>query len=432
MPNQTADPIAEHASDRNHTSGQTFERRIPAGDDFLSPAELKALTPEELTRRTEALAPHLRDNAAQAERQRRPVEAVWLALRRSGFFYQFVPRIFGGMATDTDAFIDAALPLAAADPATAWAACFCAGHNRILAQFPRETQHEIWGGKHPYIIAPLLNAPPGRAVEAEGGYTINGVWTWGSGIMDADWVMAGVMINSNQEGSPPAYGIAIFPAEQASVLDTWYADGLAGSGSNNVEARDLFVPRQHVLADMRLFSGKTPGAQEYPEPIFHMPHITFMGIISAVPIVGAAQGMLEIYRGLLLEKTVKGTRIRLADNAAAQVRVAQADLQISTAEQLLRQVGRQGSLAGLIDEAEQVPLRVRLRAQTAFAVQLCRVAATSMMEGAGSEVHWQSHPFQRLFRDLNLMSSHVAFNADTVNELHGRTLLGLPPNSIVF
>ncbi len=426
MANQIADRTSEQLSD------ETFERRIPAGDDFLSPAELEALTPGELTRRMQDLAPLLRDNAAQAERQRRPVESVWSALRRSGFFYQFVPRTFGGMATGTDAFIDAALPLAMADPATAWAACFCAGHNRILAHFPRETQREVWGGEYPYIVAPLLNAPPGRAMEAEGGYILNGLWTWGSGIMDADWVMGGVLIPGNEESTPPAYGIALFPAEEASVLDTWYADGLAGSGSNNVEVKDLFVPRQRVLADMRLFSGKTPGAQEYPEAIFGMPHITFMGIVSAVPILGAARGMLEIYRGLLLEKTVKGTRTRLADNAAAQVRLAHVDLGISTAEQLLRDVGREGGTAGRLEDAEQVPLRIRLRAQTAFAVQLCRTAAMSMMEGAGSEVHWQSHPFQRLFRDLNLMASHVAFSADTVNELHGRTLLGMSPNSIVF
>ena len=64
----------------------------------LPPEELSRLTPAELTRRTTALAPRIAELAEEAERLRRPSDEAWNALRRAGYFYQFTPRAFGGMA----------------------------------------------------------------------------------------------------------------------------------------------------------------------------------------------------------------------------------------------------------------------------------------------------------------------------------------------
>ncbi len=113
--------------------------RIPADKDFLSQEELGRLTPAALTSRVSALAPMIASHAAEAERLHRPVDEGWSALRASGFFYQFVPKAFGGLATDFDSFFDACLPVAEACASTGWVAAFCAGHNWFLAHFPMET-----------------------------------------------------------------------------------------------------------------------------------------------------------------------------------------------------------------------------------------------------------------------------------------------------
>lgn len=408
-------------------------QRIPNGDDFLSPTELAGLDAAELVRRTTELGPLIRDHAAEAERLRRPVAAVWAAIRKSGFFYQFVPRARGGLGVDTDAFIDAALPIAMADPATAWSACFCAGHNRTFAHFPKEAQNEIWGiwgGDYPYIVAPFLSSGSGQATRVKDGYRVSGTWSWASGIMDADWVLAVTTLPG--EGDESQLALAIFPAEDASVIDTWNMDGLAASGSNDVTITDLFIPEHHMMFDQGVFSGKTVGARDYPEPVFHMPLITFAGFVASVPVLGAAKGLLAISRQLLPSRIIKGTQTALGENPAAQVRLARADLMVSTAEQIIRNVGKSGMEAGNLEELEQVTTRIRLRAQTAFAVKLCRDAAALLSEGAGSSVHRLEQPFQRMVRDLNIMSSHVGFDPDACNELHGRAILGLPPNSFIF
>jgi 3-hydroxy-9,10-secoandrosta-1,3,5(10)-triene-9,17-dione monooxygenase len=405
-------------------------RRIPAGDDFLDPKEVATLSAAEITRRMTALGPLARSNAAEAERLRRPVREVWSAIRQSGFFYHFVPRARGGLGSDTDGFMDAALPLAMADPATAWSACFCAGHNRTLAHFPVQAQQEIWGGGYPYVVAPSFGAPPAQATRVANGYRISGSWSWGSGIMDADWIFATALLP--QEGEKPRFAMVVFPAIDAHVTDTWRMAGLAASGSNDVTVADLFIPEHRLLTDQGLFDGNTVGARPYNEPVFHMPIMTFAGFIASIPVLGAAKELIDIYRQLLPGRTVKGTQVTLSENPAAQVRLAQADLMVSAAEQIIRNAGRSGMKAGAMETQDQVPLRVRLRAEMGFAIKLCRDAAALMTEGAGSSVHRLDQPFQRVVRDINTMSSHVAFDPDACNEIHGRLLLGLPPNSMIF
>src|SRR3546814_113442 len=139
------------------------DRRIPKEKDWLSREELAALTPEELVRRTTALKPLVATHAAECEALRRPVDAVWNAIRKTGVFYHFVPRRYGGLEFDIDSFIDAMLPIAEGCASTGWVTAFCVEHNWMLAQFPETLQDETFGGDFPYIIAPGATNPPGVA-----------------------------------------------------------------------------------------------------------------------------------------------------------------------------------------------------------------------------------------------------------------------------
>lgn len=403
------------------------ERRLPDGGGYLSRAELAALTPAELTRRTTALGPMIAAHAAETEQLRRISDPVWSALRKSGFFYQFVPKAFGGMATDMDSFIDASLPIAEACASTAWVATFCAKYNWALAQFPPETQSALWSGASPYIVASAVNTPPGRAVPVDGGFRVTGAWKWGTGIMHADWVIAGVLVSEGD--GPPQPLLSLFPAEEAEILDTWRADGMAGTGSNDIRVADLFVPEARTLPMAPCLSGRGPGSRRYKEPIYSAPLVPFMAVTTAVPALGAARSALAYVRERLAGHVRPGADAKQADKPAAQIRLAEADLMVNAAELLIRDAGRRAVAAGAFDEPEQIPLRIAVRAQAAHAVGLCRRAALHLAEGAGSSAHMLDQPFQRYVRDINMMASHFGFDLDIAHELHGRALLGLPPNS---
>lgn len=413
----------------DETSPPRADRRIPKGGDFLSADDLKQLTPAALTRRIRDLVPLIAANAGEAERLRRPVDEVWQALRSSGFFYQFVPKRFGGMETDFDSFIDASLMIAEVDASTAWVATFCAEHNWILSHFPMETQEKLWGGDFPYIIAPVVSAPPGTARAVEGGFVVNGHWKWGTGVMHADWIVVNTLVQP--DGAPPFPMMVLLPAADAEVLDTWHVDGMAGTGSNDIVIKDLFVPTEHTAPNLAR-SGRPPGKRDYENPIYGVPLLPFLAMSASIPAVGAARGMLRDYRQRLAGHVRLGSASAQAEKPAAHVRLARADLLVRNAELLVRDAGRRLlSEVAVLEEPAQTPPRIAVRAQIAYAVSLCRDAAMLMAEGAGSGVHMLDNPFQRALRDIIVVSTHVVFDVDAAYELHGRGLIGLPPNSML-
>ncbi|WOF42396.1 hypothetical protein KNJ79_14535 [Sphingopyxis indica] len=408
------------------------DRRIPKEKDWLSREELAALTPEELVRRTTALKPLVAAHAAECEALRRPVDAVWNAIRKTGVFYHFVPRRYGGLEFDIDSFIDAMLPIAEGCASTGWVTAFCVEHNWMLAQFPETLQDETFGGDFPYIIAPGATNPPGVAQPVDGGYRLTGRWKWGTGIMHADWVMITGMIPGE---NPPRQLFLAVPAGEVEVLDTWHVDGMIGTGSNDIRCEDVFVPEHRVMDMGEMRMGCAPGATIHAHnPIYRMPMTPFLAITAAIAAVGVARSAVENFRERIGVRTMLGTTVKQVEKASAHMRLGEAAAKTQTAEMILRDVGRrnvaltEAAGTGLVSNED----RIALRAQVALAMDLCRDAVRLLVEGAGSSAHMLSSPLQRAMRDINVMASHVVYDFDAATELLGRSLIGLPPNTPVF
>jgi len=404
------------------------DRRIPDGNDFLSATELKSLTPDELIRRTTALKPLIAAHARECEALRRPVDEVWNAIRKTGVFYHFVPRVYGGLEFDVDSFIDAMMPIGEACASTGWVTSFCVEHNWMLAQFPKALQDETFGGKFPYVIAPGVTMPPGVATPASGGYRLTGRWKWGTGVMHADWVMVTGVVPGEL---PPRVFFFAVPAGEVKVPDTWHVDGMSGTGSNDIVVEDVFVPEHRVMdmGDMR--TGKAHGAQLYSNPIYRMPMLPFLAVTAAIPAVGAARSAVASFRERLSTRNMHGTDQKQADKPAAQMRLAKADFLTKNAELLLRRAARSNVELGARDKPAEVSERIELRLHVAQAMAMCREAIITICEASGAGAHFVDNPIQRALRDVNVMSSHVVYDLDGALELHGRAMIGLPPNSPV-
>jgi hypothetical protein len=59
-----------------------------------------------------------------------------------------------------------------------------------------------------------LGAPPAKATRVEGGYRISGSWSWASGIMDADWIVASAMLPQNRGENRKAAGTRLLVRAQ--------------------------------------------------------------------------------------------------------------------------------------------------------------------------------------------------------------------------
>lgn len=411
------------------TSETLADRRIPAGNDFLKPAEVAALTPAELTARITALKPMIAAASAEAERLRRPVDEVWNALRASGYFYMYVPRRFGGLEFDPQAYIDATLQICEACPSTGWTASFAAEHNWLIAQFPEHTQAEVWG-RTPYVIAPSVAAPPGKAVRVDDGFRVSGRWKFGTVIMHADWVMLNA-IEDMGEGKPPVVRMILARAEDVKVLDTWFMSGMAATGSNDIVAEELFVPEAYSFVVSEVRTGRGNGSRIHDNPLYAAPMLPQLCVTAALPSVGAAKAAVELGRKRLTVHTKMGGQSTQVDKPAAQMRLARADLMVRSAELSIRQAADENLTLPQLSDEEQLPHRLRLRAQIAYAVSQCLEAVRLCCDSSGSGIYALDNPMQRILRDTEVMASHIVYDMDVSTELHGRSMVGLAPNSML-
>lgn len=399
---------------------------FPGEDSWVSASELAQLTPSEILSRVRALKPLIAENAQETENQRRPVPEVWKALCKTGAFYHFMPKRFGGLEFDVESFLDIMLEVGEACPSTCWSATFTIDHNWLASHFPDEAQREFFGEGH-FISAPGTSNPMGKAVRAPGGFRLNGHYRFGSGVMNADWVFAMALIEGEDPPSPRWFAI---PAREVVVLDTWYVDGLAGTGSNDFLVRDAFVPEHRTLVWAEAWGCNSPGSKFNTNPMYRMPPVQFLAFCTSITPIAAVRGMIKLHRERLMNgRTRWGETVNQRDKSSAQVRVAKAELLNHAAELTLRDVARMLKRLGEESGTPDDLCRTRLVAQCAMATSLAHEAATLIARGSGASIHSSSNPLQRMIRDVNVATSHQLHEFDEVGEQYGRVLLGLEPNS---
>ena len=405
---------------------QTLEsvvRHPPTGGDFLSPAELKALTPQKIIAATQALKPRLAARAKEAEDQRRPIDELWDELRRSGYFYMLTPKKYGGLEADIDDVIDATLPIAEGCGSTGWVAMFGLVHNRHMVAYPDDVLEELFGGGR-YVIDAAATMPPGRAVKTDGGYLVSGRWRWCTCITQADWLQAVVAIEGAESG--PKGGAVLIPASKVRIIDTWETVGMRATGTHDVVCEDLFVPDRHLMPALARDGSSD---QRFDHPIYRVPLSPLLAFTVAVPTLGVARAAVEAYRARLADHTKRGTETRQADKQAAQIRLARAQTKVATAELLIRNAIRENLRCAAEGGDGGIDFRNALRAQITFAGELCRDAVLTCCEASGTSIHFLANPMQRYLRDIMVMTSHVILDMDVTMEQHGRSLLGLEPTS---
>ena len=404
---------------------------FPRHDDWISAKDLAKLSPILLRTRMEELKPLISGRARETEIARRPLESTWNDLRRSGIFYHFVPTRYGGLELELEDLIDIMLPVGEACCSTAWVATFCVEHNYIFAQFPVEAQNEIFA-THPYIIAPGVAGPPGRARRVSGGFMVTGHWKWASGIMNADWIMAMATIEGADTSARPESVFLVFPAKEATVYDVWHMSGMCGTGSNDFSVRDLFVPEHRALAARHFFNCDGEGALSHGNPMYRIPIVPFTSMTTMIPALGTARAAVSAFAEQMKQRKVVGTSTKIMDQPTSQARLAFADILVRDAEVLLRDTCR--SMMDQVrrgDTADDV-WRRQVRAQNARSMALCSEAIRVIMDGAGAGAHSLSNPLQRYQRDISAVRAHTLYDVDIAYESHGRGLLGLPPNYMMF
>jgi 3-hydroxy-9,10-secoandrosta-1,3,5(10)-triene-9,17-dione monooxygenase len=376
----------------------------------------------EAIERARALKPKLRERVAETERLRRlPAESV-ADLLESGLYGLMTPRRFGGSQLGPEAMIDVTIELASACPSTGWVHMLWTAHMWMLAQFPLESQEELWS--NPNSLASSVVNTVGDVVPEDGGYRWTGRGFFSSGVDHCNWLTAAVPIKRPGNDAPPEMRWLLIPREDFEIVDDWYTVGLKGTGSKTIVLDDVFIPESRTLLGMQVEEGVAPGQRVHSDPMYGAISWANFTAAMAAPAVGAARGFLSAFEDRLRSKTSAiddGLIVNMARyaNAVAMVDSVHA-VTLQNAERFARvpasQVGRD--------------VRARCRRDQGFTAQTARKAVNTLYEECGGSGLFDKSDLQRLWRDTNAAAAHRGLTADWMYVGYTRTLLGLPTDPI--
>lgn len=377
---------------------------------------IKPVTGPELVQRARNLSRLLAEQAHEAEQLRRPTDEVIQALKDAEIFKLMSPRVYGGLELDLDTFFEVGLALSEGDASMAWVANFYIEHVWIFCLFPKEFQEELFADKS-FALAPAMLSPTGQVTKEDGGYRLNGRWSWSTGIMHADWVLpAAIVTGADGKRAPMFFAL---PRSQVEVEDVWYVDGMQGTGSNDVIIRDAFIPEGRMLSFQDMIEGETPGAKVHSNPLYRTPMLPTLGLAAAMPALGQARACVRMFQERLHDRMQNGGTRRVG--TAAKMRLAHAEVRVDQIYLLLRNLVEE--VMRLRNSATRID-RTRWATQLAFAVDQCKSVIAYVCEAAGASGHFQSSPLGRAARDINTVGAHIVFDLDARFELHGAAMLG--------
>lgn len=401
-PQRFAGPAAAQAAQ----SGKAYHQRALAdADSFLAAVD--------------AIAPVLRAGREVSEREGRVPDASVQAMAQAGVFRCFTPLRYGGLELSPAAFFESIVRIARCDSAAAWIAGQIGCHSLEVAAMEPQMQEDFWGRHGPDARASSSYAPLGKTVPVPGGYQLDGTWTFSSGVDHAHFVLMG--------GGERNF---LVPVQDLEIDHrSWNVQGLRGTGSKAVTARQVFVPqhRVHLLADV--VHERDAGYALNTSPLYT--GVSWLSVFystATCTVIGTALEGLHVFMEQSRTRYTKmGTGAKFADNPFLHLKLADALTRVNDTHR--RHIGNwhrmfeqacQGAPASLLE-------RLRVRFESADSNATCFDALHDIWPLVGALSSQSSNPLQQIFRDLMSARTHGTAGKELTAAAYSRALLGLPP-----
>jgi alkylation response protein AidB-like acyl-CoA dehydrogenase len=367
------------------------------------------------------LAPLLSEQATHAEQLRTMPRHVVDACAAAGLFSLALPKSLGGLECDPLTIIRVIEELSRADGSGGWTVMI-GNTSAFTTWLEPEVARDIVSANPNAPMAGLL-MPNGAAVpDGKGGFIVSGRWPFNSGAPHAAWFCSGIMVmegDQPRQVSPgrPDWRVAFFPASEATIIDTWHAAGLKGTGSHDISVEGIRVPEERTAAPF--FEPARHDGPLYRMTLWSL----FMTLMAGLPL-GIARRALDEFTELAKRKSRAMDGGRLADDSAIQVDLAQAEASLQAARALVFDTF--GQAWKTLQEGRENSLEERARMTMAVvqAMRLCTVAVDVVFQRAGGGALYQTSPLQRCFRDIHAAGQHIVFSLETWKRI-GKSLFGI-------
>jgi acyl-CoA dehydrogenase len=246
--------------------------------------------------------------------------------------------------------------------------------------------------------------PRGQAVPTDGGFLVSGRKIFASQSPVGTAMSTMFPLDDPDDGLVVLNMAVPIGADGVTVLDTWDALGMRGTGSNDVELRDVFVPEAAVIA--RRPHGKVD------------PPLQAIFSHALLPIAAVYLGIAEAARDHAVG-LVRGTP--RADDPIVQRQIGLMDTRLRGAGWAL-----DGALTLVGDDpTPSMDLVVAVMAAKWHVAQAGLDVCDMAMELGGGSTFYRGSPIERCYRDIRAVTYHPFSPEETLVHA-GRVGLGLP------
>jgi 3-hydroxy-9,10-secoandrosta-1,3,5(10)-triene-9,17-dione monooxygenase len=385
-------------------------------------------TQADLLARTRELIPELRGRAEETAALRRvPIENI-RAMQAAGSLKTLQSTRNGGFGLGIRAHLDTVAALAEGCGSTAWVAGVTHAHSWLLSHFEAAAQDDAYGAD-PDVVVSAVIGPRGAATRhADGSFTLSGFWPFASGNECSTWLLLGAVVR-DERGDVVDEGDFLVPTSAVSRKDDWYVNGLTGTGSCSVEVRDLEIAAHRFLSMPALITGNSPGHHLHDGWAHRCAPVPVLALALTGSAIGIARQALRDFPALVKGKVIAYTADDQFSHPLTHMQAADAAMHIHEGELVLYNCADQIDAAAREGRDLDLPTRARMRLDCAQGVHRLLQGVEILFHASGASGIRLSSPLTRAVADLRAINQHGLLNLEMNQELYGRIVLGLEPNS---
>lgn len=356
----------------------------------------------------------IRKRRKEFEAQRFISPDIIQGFKKVGVYRALVARRFGGDEKSPAEFCRLIERIAQADGSAGWVASFGIG-GIYLAALPLETLEKLYANGPDVVFAGGI-FPPQPAEMVDGGFKVNGRWSWGSGSMGAEVVGAGILPKNGDGSGLPR--MAVMPREKVQIAPNWDVMGLLGTGSHDIVVKDVVVPEEWTFV--------RGGPASLDTPLYRYPTLSLAAQVLTVVGLGIARAAIDEVLGMAAGRASVTGAPNLGERVYVQLEIAKIEAELRAARawffEAIDDVW-QVLVAGGKPSDHQVSM---LRLSTTHASRVgADVARRAQMLSGGTGVY-ESSPLAAQVRDAQMITQH-AFMGDITYQNAGAMLFGLKP-----
>ncbi|KRB84979.1 hypothetical protein ASE00_21725 [Sphingomonas sp. Root710] len=365
-------------------------------------------SPDELRRRARAMGPALRANARKCEDNRSMLPETMEAFEQAGFYRILQPKAYGGFEYWPTVFYDVVMEVARHCPSSAWALGIVGIHNWEVGLMHPRVAEDLWE-KDTSTRFSSSYAPFGKAERVDGGYRVEGRWSWSSGCDQATWVIVGALVDM-EAGEKNHLALLVAPGDYEIDHASWDTSGMAGSGSKDIVIKSAFVPAYRVHNISEAYEMADPGRAAFTADTYKLAFGTVFAFALTSVLIGIADAALDFYIDYMSKRTNAYNGTSFKQDPLAQQTLADAHSLVDGAHLRLKRDFEE--MAGCVARGEEIPFarRVFYKWDAANIAKQCRDAVNMLTHASGGSIFSHDVPMQRLFRDANAGSAHLFIN----------------------